>query len=44
MEKRYGYIYNITSPTGKIYIGKTIKLKLRIDYYRILKCKKQKII
>lgn len=44
MEKRYGYIYKITSPTGKIYIGKTIKLKLRIDYYRRLKCKKQKII
>jgi len=44
MEKKYGYIYKITSPTGRIYIGKTIKIKLRLDYYRRLKCKKQPLI
>lgn len=44
MEKKYGYIYKITSPTGRVYVGKTTKLKLRIDYYRRLKCKKQQLI
>lgn len=29
-----GYIYKITSPTGKIYIGKTSRLKDRISKYR----------
>jgi group I intron endonuclease len=33
MEK-VGYIYKITSPTGRIYIGKTTRLKDRITYYR----------
>jgi len=44
MEKKYGYIYKITSPTGRIYIGKTTNLTLRIDYYRRLKCKKQPLL
>lgn len=33
MEK-IGYIYKITSPTGKIYIGKTSRLNDRISKYR----------
>jgi hypothetical protein len=44
MEKKYGYIYKITSPTDKVYIGKTTNLKLRVNYYRRLKCKKQPLL
>ena len=44
MEKKYAYIYRITSPTGRIYIGKTINLKNRINCYKYLKCKKQQLI
>lgn len=44
MEKKYGYIYKITSPTGRIYIGKTTNLKLRFSDYRRLRCKKQKLL
>lgn len=33
MEK-IGHIYKITSPTGRVYIGKTTRLKDRISYYR----------
>jgi group I intron endonuclease len=29
-----GFIYKILSPTGRIYIGKTTRLKDRISYYR----------
>ena len=36
-----GYIYKITSPSGRIYIGQTINLKTRINNYKNLKCKKQ---
>lgn len=36
-----GYIYKITSPSGKKYIGQTVKLKERIYYYKTLRCKKQ---
>jgi len=31
---KIGYIYKITSPTGKIYIGKTVRLNDRISCYR----------
>lgn len=31
---RYGIIYKITSPSGKVYIGQTIRLKERIRQYR----------
>lgn len=31
---KIGYIYKITSPSGKIYIGKTVRLSDRISYYR----------
>ena len=29
-----GHIYKITSPTGRVYIGKTTRLNDRISYYR----------
>lgn len=44
MEKKLSYIYKICSPTGKIYIGKTINLKERKSSYKFLKCKKQVLI
>jgi len=44
MEKKTCHIYKIVSPSGKVYIGKTSNLKLRVDYYRRLKCKKQPLI
>lgn len=31
---RYGYIYKITSPSGRIYIGKTVDFKDRMSSYR----------
>jgi group I intron endonuclease len=34
MDTTTGHIYKITSPTGRIYIGKTTRLKDRISYYR----------
>lgn len=37
-------IYKITSPTGRIYIGKTKDLKNRIKAYRCLKVKNQTIL
>jgi len=36
-----GYIYKITSPIGRIYIGQTINLKRRICSYRNLFCNNQ---
>lgn len=36
-----GYIYKITSPTNKVYIGQTINLKSRMKNYRNLTCKSQ---
>jgi group I intron endonuclease len=44
MEKKICQIYKIVSPSGRIYIGKTSNLKLRVDYYRRLKCKKQPLL
>jgi group I intron endonuclease len=35
------YIYKITSPSGKIYIGQTRNLNARISKYKNLKCKRQ---
>ena len=43
MEK-IGHIYKITNPTGRVYIGKTTRLKDRISYYRNNNNKQQKII
>ena len=31
---RIGYIYKITSPTGRIYIGKTCRPNDRVSNYR----------
>ena len=35
------YIYKITSPTNKIYIGQTWNLKKRVYQYSKIKCKTQ---
>ena len=43
MEKT-GYIYKITNPNGKIYIGQTINLSNRKSAYRILNIKGQELI
>lgn len=37
-----GYIYKITSPTNRIYIGQTISLKKRLSAYKRNDCKGQK--
>jgi len=37
-------IYKITSPSGKIYIGKTVNYIQRMSFYRHLRCHKQKLI
>lgn len=39
-----GYIYKITSPTGKIYIGKTTNPEVRFKDYKKCNCKSQKIL
>jgi len=36
-----GFIYKIESPTGRIYVGKTLHLKRRITRYKGLECVKQ---
>jgi group I intron endonuclease len=43
---RTGYIYKITNPTGRVYIGKTIRPNDRISFYRNINSKKtdQKIL
>ncbi len=41
---RSGYIYKITSPSGRIYIGQTFNFEKRMNSYRIGDCKKQKIL
>lgn len=41
MDKRKAYIYKITSPSNKIYIGQTIDLIARKSKYKTLKCKSQ---
>lgn len=42
--KKYGYVYKIESPTGNVYIGKTINLKLRTNDYKYCNCKTQQIL
>ena len=40
--KPFGYIYKLTSPSNKCYIGQTIQnIKHRWNVYRRLKCIKQ---
>jgi group I intron endonuclease len=36
-----GYIYKITNPSGKIYIGQTIDIDTRKSKYKYLNCKNQ---
>jgi group I intron endonuclease len=36
-----GYIYKITSPSDKVYIGKSVDIKQRFGFYKRLKCKSQ---
>lgn len=37
-------IYKITSPTGKIYIGQSVDIHRRFNYYKSSNCKKQKLL
>ena len=41
MEQKIGYVYMITSPTGRIYVGSTIDIEQRWKTYKKLDCKKQ---
>lgn len=34
-------IYKLTSPTGRIYVGKTVSLSTRMNHYKRLQCKTQ---
>jgi len=40
-EGKIGYVYMITSPTGRIYIGSSIDIKKRFEKYKRLDCKTQ---
>jgi group I intron endonuclease len=42
MEKQIGYVYTITSPTGRIYVGSTVNIKKRWYLYSIYSCKTQR--
>lgn len=43
--KKYDwYIYKITSPSGKIYIGKTMNLQKRLSVYKSEYCKEQTLL
>ena len=39
--KRTYFIYKLTSPNGKIYIGQAININRRFSSYRNLNCKEQ---
>ena len=41
MEQKIGYVYIITSSTGRIYVGSTINIEQRWKTYRKLDCKTQ---
>ena len=41
MEQRTGYVYMITSPTGRIYVGSTTNIEKRWNSYKKYKCKSQ---
>lgn len=41
---RTGYIYKITNPTGKVYIGQTDNIERRKSQYRRLRTKKQAVL
>lgn len=44
MNTKTGHIYKITSPTGRVYIGKTTRINDRISYYRNNNKRGQKIL
>lgn len=39
---KIGFIYMITSPTGRLYIGSTVNIKQRWNQYYLLSCKSQR--
>lgn len=41
MEQKIGYVYKITSPTGRLYIGSSINIEQRWKSYKKLSCKQQ---
>lgn len=43
-DKRVSYFYKITNPNGKIYIGQTTNIRIRLYKYSILKCIGQNLI
>jgi group I intron endonuclease len=43
-EAMHGLIYMITSPTGRVYVGKSLNFKRRIRRYKCLECKKQTLL
>jgi len=42
MEPKLTHIYKIVSPTDRIYVGQTTKIKARMSKYRTLNCKSQR--
>lgn len=40
-KEKLGYVYKITSPSGKVYIGSTINIKRRFAAYKSLQCRAQ---
>lgn len=42
IDLREGYVYMITSPSGRIYIGSTDNVIVRWNYYKKLYCKSQR--
>lgn len=43
-DKNYCGIYKITSPSGKIYIGQTVKSRSRYSDYKRIACEKQRLL
>lgn len=43
-DKNHFGIYKIVSPSGKIYIGQTVKSKSRYSDYKRMSCKKQRLL
>lgn len=38
------YLYRLTSPTGKVYVGQSRRLTVRFNAYRLLQCKSQPLL
>lgn len=41
MEEQIGYVYMITSPIGRLYVGSALNFTKRIEHYKRYACKKQ---